>query len=866
MLLVGTKLGSYEIRSHIGAGGMGEVYRAKDTKLNRDVAVKVLRQNLAADSTLLTRFAREARVLASLNHPNVAQIYGLEDSGGTPALVMELVPGETLSSLLRTQRLTLSIILNYAAQIAEALGAAHDQGIVHRDLKPANVMITPAGLVKVLDFGLAAVARSTPVGQNGRDGSTAATITATQSGVIMGTPAYMSPEQAAGRPLDRRTDIWSFGVVLWEMSTGKPLFEGDSSAQTLAAVFTKEPEWDQAPWKLRRLLRSCLQKDVIHRLRDIGDARLLLEQQDEPAHSVPVPPQNRWGRLAASAVAVALMVSFAVIWRSTHSAEPPVIRFNVDLGTDLDPGNRVAISPDGSRIGFIGMDANRNSTLFIRRLDQAKPTVLDDGLGRGTDAVPFFSPDSKWIGYEGTHKLKKVPVDGGVPVVVAEGVVGPAWSTWTENGDIVSGLTFDGLYRIRAAGGSPGLIFAGSLQEPSFLPGGKSILLSYGPLSILPIDGGKAKAIPGIIGDGAKYVSPGYILYVDENAILQGLPFDLTHLEARGPAFPLLEGIESFDVSRTGTLIGKRSRPKGRTLQWLDKTGKTEAILETPASYATPRVSPDGKRLAYTVRGDKGRQLWIYDLVRHVASQFTLESKSAIYPLWMPGGNYLLFRGSDGISVAAADGSSKPKLILKLNSIPDGLPEAISPDGRQLAIVREGKNTARDIWMVPLNGEGETLSAGEPKPFVDSVADEINPSFSPDGKWLAYSSTQTGTFTIYVRSLQGTHASWQISADEGFLPQWSPQGRQIIFHSLQDDRLWAASYSVSAGVFLPGEVTPFGANVDIPTEGSDPVYSFSPTGNRIAAVLPAGEAAGVRPHPNYILILNFLEEIKRQHR
>ena len=283
-----------------------------------------------------------------------------------------------LSSLLQRQKLTLSIALTYASQIAEALRAAHDRGIVHRDLKPANIMITPAGQVKVLDFGLAAVAPPAPVSQNGPERSNAATITATQSGIIMGTVGYMSPEQAAGRPLDRRTDIWAFGVVLWEMSTGRPLFEGDSSAQTLANVFTKEPEWEQAPWQLRRLLRSCLQKDASHRLRDIGDATLLIEEVDAQTELIQTPHRNSWWKWAASVAAIAVVVAFASFWGYTHSSQSPMMRFDVDLATDLDPGNRFAISPDGSRIGFIGMDANRNSTLFIRRLDQAKATVLDD--------------------------------------------------------------------------------------------------------------------------------------------------------------------------------------------------------------------------------------------------------------------------------------------------------------------------------------------------------------------------------------------------------------------------------------------------------------------------------------------------------
>ena len=316
-------------------------------------------------------------------------------------------------------------------------------------------MITPAGLVKVLDFGLAAMARATPVVQEGPECSTAATITATQSGTIMGTVGYMSPEQASGRPVDKRTDIWAFGVVLWEMATGKRLFEGDSSAQTLAAVLTKQPEWEEVPWQLRRLLRSCLQKDASHRLRDIRDAALLIEEGNTQTQPIHAPHQNSSWKWAASAVAVALVVGFASFWAYSHSSQSAVIRFDVDLGTDLDPGNRFAISPDGTRLAFIGMDANRNSTLFIRRLDQAKASVLDGGLGRGIDAAPFFSPDSRWIGYEGTHKLKKVPVDGGVPVVVADGVVGPAYSTWTENGDIVSALTFTGVYRTLQAGAHP---------------------------------------------------------------------------------------------------------------------------------------------------------------------------------------------------------------------------------------------------------------------------------------------------------------------------------------------------------------------------------------------------------------------------
>lgn len=327
----------------------------------------------------------------------------------------------------------------------------------------------------------------------------------------------------------------------------------------------------------------------------------------------------------------------------------------------------------------------------------------------------------------------------------------------------------------------------------------------------------------------------------------------------------MLDGISSFDISRTGTLICKRSRSNARALKWVDKTGRREAILEAPSSYATPRVSPDGERLAYTARADKGsqllgRQVWIYDLKRHASSQLTFEATTAVLPLWMPGGKYLLFRGGEGLFVVPANRSSKPRLILKLHGLPDDVPEAISPDGRQLALVREGKTTQRDIWLVPLSGDGESLRAGEPKAFLNSVADEINPSFSSDGKWLAYSSSLSGTFTIYVRPLHGAEASWQVSTEEGFLPQWSPEGKTIVFESVQNDRLLAVSYSINTDVFVPGPVSSFGGDVEIPTNGSNPVYSFSPTGKRIAAVVEAGGTPGVRQHPNYVLILNFLNK------
>jgi serine/threonine protein kinase/Tol biopolymer transport system component len=859
-LTLGTKLGPYEILAPIGVGGMGEVYLAKDTKLDREVAIKVLPWALAQNHDRLARFEREAKLLASLNHPNIAQIYGVDDSGGVRALVMELVRGETLSSLVKPGPLPLSTALNYAKQLAAALQAAHDKDIVHRDLKPANIMITPAGVVKVLDFGLAAVIQPNPTSNGDPHNSPTLTMTATQAGTIMGTAGYMSPEQAAGHPVDKRTDIWAFGVVLWEMLTGKPLFKGDTVSHILVAVLTEEPAWERVPLKSRRLLRSCLQRDINRRLRDIGDANLLFgEEDDGPTTGLKAPRESAWWKWIACATAIALIASLGALWRFTRPAERPLIRFDVELGTDLETRGRVAISPDGSRIAFLGRDENGKDYLLTRRLDQAKATVLVDGLGRGSHNFPFFSPDSKWIGYGGDHKLMKISVEGGLAVAVADGMVADGESSWGDNGDIVSGLTYAGLSRIPAAGGAAQLILPGPPCFPSFLPLGKSILISQGPLSILPFDGGKGKPIPGIAGRWARYLPIGYILYSDARAVLQALPFDATRLQAKGPPFPMLDDIESFDISSTGTFLGRRGRRLSRTVQWVDESGKTEPIIPSPGAYGYPQLSPDGKRLAVTIRDEKGTQIWIHDLERRATSRLTFGVSLGDNPQWMPGAKYLLFRGSDGIFLIPADGSGKPKRILET----DCYPESISPDGRTLALSCEGQNTERDIWMVPLRGEGENLQAGKPEPFINGPADEINPSFSPDGKWLAYSSTETGTFAIYVRSLKNPGAIWQISTEEGFLPQWSPKGKEIIFHSLQGDRLRAVSYSVNADTFVPGVTRPFGGSVEFPPNGPLRTYTFSPTGKHIAAILAARMAEGVRSRPNYLLILNFFEEIKR---
>ena len=815
------------------------------------VAIKVLPDALAQDPARLARFGREAKVLASLNHPNIAQIYGVEER----ALVMELVPGETLGALLRRGPLPLAVALVYAKQIAEALKTAHEKGIIHRDLKPANVMVTQAGVIKVLDFGLAAVTEAT-TGAGGHPGDSPTFTMATQSGAIFGTASYMSPEQASGQAVDKRADIWAFGVVLWEMLTGKHLFEGDTVPHILAAVLTKQPDLDRIPFRARRLLGSCLERDPRHRLQDVGDAELFLRDSDGPS-SIPRNGLWKWTTVGTS---LFLISALSAIWHFTRPAERPLIRFDVELGTDLDPRGRVVIAPDGSRIAFVAWDQNRKSYLMTRRLDQERANILDGNLGASGQNLPFFSPDGKWVGYGGDHKLKKVSVEGGLPIVLAEGAVGGGASTWGDNGEIVSALSIFGLSRVSSAGG-PTRAIPGTKGYTSFLlPGSKTILISGGQLFLLPIGGGKEQVIPGIRGEWAQYSPIGCILYVDDHATLQALPFDVSRQEAKGAAFPLLEDVESFDLSATGTILCRRGKPSTRTLQWIDESGKTETILKAPGSYGSPRISPDGKQIALTIKENKSRQIWIYDLGRRRMTRLTFENSNHMNPLWMPGSASLIFRGSDGIYTIATDGSGKPRRLLEI----DGYPDSISPDGRTLALSRNAEGTQRDIWLVPIEGTGSALQLGRPEPFINGPPDELNSSFSPDGQWIAYSSDLTGAYNVYVCSLKNPAARWQISTEEGYLPQWSSNQKQIVFQSIGDDGLWSVLYSVTGDTFVPGAVRPFGGNVQYTDERAFQTYSLSPTDNRIAALFPASAAEEVRTRPHYVLILNFFEEIKRR--
>jgi serine/threonine-protein kinase len=744
-LATGTRLGDYEILAHIGAGGMGEVYRARDTKLKRDVALKVLPDAFARDPGRMMRFQREAEVLASLNHPNIAHIYGV----GERALVMEFVEGESPKGPLPFED-----AWKIAMQIADALEYAHERGVIHRDLKPANVKVTPDGVVKLLDFGLAKAFSETPdPGSADPENSPTITLGATVAGTVLGTAAYMSPEQAKGKKVDKRADIWSWGVVLYELLTGERLFKGGDATDTLAQVLTKEPPLERVPTQVRKLLRRCLEKDPKQRLRNIGDARDLL---DEPAAAAPSRSRLGWAAAVLFAV-VAAGLGFA-LWRATRLVEHPLVRLDVDLGPEISlpaPSNRgtdVIISPDGTRIVYRASVSGGQPRLFTRPLDQPKAMELPGTEGAVT---PFFSPDGLWIGFStAPNRLNKISVEGGAVVPLGNISLGSG-ASWGEDGAIIGAMNTAGtvLFRIPPGGGPEERLTELSSGElvhgfPQMLPGGKAVLFvaytaGIGNIEVLTLADRRRRVL--FRGTSPRYLPSGHLIYVNESTLF-AVPFDLDKLTARGTPVPILNDIAhvrtqsnvaQLDVSTSGTMVYRKVAGGGTNplvhLQWLDSTGRREPLPAKAGSYTAPRLSPD-RMLVALIDPDDG-SLQVYD---RKSDTFTrvgqVRPQGAL--IWTPDGRYILFTSvGGGISWTRWDRPGEVHALTQTKN--PQTPFSFTPDGKRLAYVEFAKE-GQGIYTVSVEDDGGRLTVGNSQPFrVDQRFISTSPSFSPtDGRWL----------------------------------------------------------------------------------------------------------------------------------
>jgi len=829
-MLIGRRFGVYVIQSLVGTGGMGEVYRARDTRLGRDVAIKVLPRDFMADPERVARFEREARMLAALNHPHIATIHGIEESDGVLALVMELVEGETLADWIARRssehRWWASVwkqgagpvaavddTLAIARQIAEALDAAHEKGIVHRDLKPANVKITPGRTVKVLDFGLAKAVG----GEVGADASPAPTITvgATGHGLIVGTVPYMSPEQARGEPAGRGTDIWAFGCVLYEMVTGRAAFARASTSETIAAILEREPDWEALPDTLtpplRRLLKRCLEKDPKRRLRDIGDARMWLEESHAPdaGASATAAQGSTWRRKLPWAVAAAALgvATGLGLWTSMRAPEPraqslSVTRMTVALPArqqlEVSGRSALAVSPDGERLVYVEHGGDRTQ-LHLRSLGDfdAIPIAGTDGA-----SYPFFSPDGQAVAFFADGKLKRVSIRGGSPATVCEAPLIARGGTWGPDGTIVFDPGDFGLMRVPAAGGSPARLTsqdphmdARPLGWPQFLPDGRTLLVSTGAeLFALSLDTGIWHRLGR--GSQAQYAPSGHLVFhaphVREGEI-QAAAFDVERLATRGEPVTVLDevfrspgsGVANFAVAQNGAMIYVLGG-YARTLVRVDRNGRRTPLLNERRGFRLPRLSPDGTRVAVTI-DPRPSQIWVYDIVRQSGVPLVTEGHS-FRKAWTPDGGRITYASSGRLYWRAADASADAQSLGQ-----PGHPQSWTSDGRVLILGVAPTLNRPDIWMMPVSGQAQALIA--------TRAVESDAMLSPNDRWLAYQSDESGQFEVYVRPFPNVAAGkWLVSTDGGESPVWSRDGQELYY--LKGTTLMAVAVATAGGRFV----------------------------------------------------------------
>jgi serine/threonine protein kinase len=897
----GTRLGAYEIVSLLGAGGMGEVYRARDTKLNRDVALKVLPEAFAADAERLARFKREAQVLASLNHQHIAAIYGFEDSGEMHALILELVEGPTLADRIAKGPIPLDEALPIAKQIAEALEAAHEQGIIHRDLKPANIKLRPDGTVKVLDFGLAKLLDTTAAGEAGyspglTNSPTITTPAMTQLGVILGTAAYMSPEQAKGRPADKRSDIWAFGCVLYEMLTGRRGYEAEDVSDTLAAVLTRDVDWKalppDVPSRLLALLRDCFVRDPKQRLRDIGDARRVLDQiiagvPDPTAVTVSAqsqtrPPGARVVPWVVATVALAVAAALAFLHLRETPPVPHSVRFRVPA-PEKSSITAFAFSPDGRYLAFAtGISSpGDTSKVWLRPINSLDPRVVpgSEGIAFGQEQL-FWSPDSEFIAFVTLDgKLKKVSVNGGPPQTLISGLRPGARGAWGSNGSLLlmRGVGGAPIQRVHDTGG----VFVDAMKkidgrpfDPQFLPDGRHFLYSATgesseangvfmasldedakPKRLLP-DSTVAKYAPSVVAGRS-----GSLLFVRETTLM-AQPFDADAVKLTGQMFPVAESVGRFSVSQNGALAymaGGGQAFSRHELLWVDRSGRQLGVAAAAERYRSVRLSPDEKSIAFDRADGTNTDVWVLDLVRGVPSRITFDSATDNDPIWSPDGQRILWpsrrSGNFDLYIKAASGTGQDERLITMGTA-TGWGTDWSRDGKFILYQRPGDKTGQDLWIAPQS----TGASGEPQkpfPYLASPFNEANGVFSPDGHWIAYESDESGRLEVYVQAFPLTNQKVRISTGGGNDAAWSKNGGEL-FYLAADRNLMVVPYRTTMTTFEPGASK---ALFPIPGNVVRQSYAVSGDGRRF---LIAGRPDDENINEPITVVLNWFTELQQR--
>ena len=834
---VGRTLLHYRLTEPIGEGGMGVVWKATDQTLGRDVAIKILPPDVAHDPRRLARFEREAKLLASLNHTNIAAVFGLHVHEGVHFLAMEYVPGQDLSLRLARGRLPLDETLRIARQIAEALEQAHERGVVHRDLKPANVKLTPSGQVKVLDFGLAKAFSDSPAEDTAlsTSGEAAAAQLSTREGVVLGTAAYMPPEQARGTAVDKRADIWAFGAVLFEMLSGTRPFAGATVLDLLAAVVTAEPDWTRLPADtppaVERVLRRCLQKDVRQRLRDIGDARIELEQLLSGSSDAGLAPlrleattrapaavaPGTWGRQIAIFAAGAALAGLAVWGLAPRSTAPASTeRFNLDVpfGGRLEDvvgaaRQSLALSRDGRTLVFLVRERDGRRQLYVRRMDRVVAEPLEGAAGGD---MPFLSPDGQWLGFAADGKLKKVLLGGGQAVTICDAPE-PRGASWGDDDTIVfAGAVRGGLSRVSASGGTPvpiTTIDPARHEEghrwPLVLPGSRGVVFNVETAG--DVAGARAIAVVDLAsGVRTTIVTEGtYPRYVD-GALLYGqagslyaVPFDPSRLIVTGAPQPVVDDVR-MDLPSTGRVFADAAvsgalayvpgfpRPGSRRLVWVDRTGQATPVMAETRAYRGARVSPDGRSLAVTIQDSSVTSLWLYDLDRKTWNRLTNGGQTTT-PAWSPGGQHILFSAEQdgrGILSVPADGSAAPSRIKADSSLLIDMPDVLPGGTGALVVVQDANGD--DIYRVSLDGRGAL------EPVVVGLGSQVSPALSPSGRFLAYSSDESGRREVFIRSTAADGRKWTVSVAGGSTPRWRADERELFY--VQGIRLMAVPIEV----------------------------------------------------------------------